>query len=231
MIGTYIITEVRSYRDALEEALRRSGRVEVVGSAAHPLEAASAIEALHPDVVLLDLPGAMGPRWVGEIRSLVPDASVIALGLGEAEHEIIAWAEAGVAGYLGREASLDELLSAIEDAGRGDAACSPHAAAILLRRISAGPSTPRPPWQRDRHITMREREILNLVGQGLSNQQIARRLFLALPTVKNHVHNILEKLEVHRRIDAVREIRRAGFVLRPELVAEGARPMLHAVHG
>jgi two-component system nitrate/nitrite response regulator NarL len=230
MTRIYIITEVRSYRDALEQALGRSGRVEVVGSAAHPVEAAGEIEALHPEVVLLDSAGPLGPQWAGELRSIVPDAGVIALGLGEAEHEVIAWAEAGVAGYLGREASLDELLSAIEGATRGEAACSPHAAAILLRRIAVGPSAPVPAWQRERHLTAREREILNLVGQGLSNQQIAGRLFLALSTVKNHVHNILEKLEVHRRIDAVREIRRAGFVSRRDPAATySERPALELI--
>src|SRR5205823_1604371 len=141
-------------------------------------------------------------------------AQVIILNLGEAEREVIAWAEAGVAGYLGKEASLDHLVMAIESAGRGEATCSARTSAILLRRIASGREAPKPAWHRERHLTTREQEVLRLVGQGLSNQQIARGLCLALSTVKNHVHNILEKLDVHRRVDAVREIRRAGFVLR-----------------
>src|SRR5437773_6658472 len=153
MTKIYIITEVRYYRDALEQALRRSGRVEVVGSAAHPVEAAAELGALDPEVVLIDFAGPLGPQWAGELRSIVPDAGVITLGLSEAEHEVIAWAEAGVAGYLGREASLDELLLAIEGAIRGEAACSPHAAAILLRRIAVGPPGPAPAWQSERHLT------------------------------------------------------------------------------
>jgi DNA-binding NarL/FixJ family response regulator len=147
---------------------------------------------------------------------------VIALGLAEAEQEVITWAEAGVAGYLGREASLAELVAAIERAARGEATCSARTSAILLRRIAAGPESPVPPWQSERHLTSRECEILQLVGQGLSNQQIARRLFIALSTVKNHMHNILEKLGVHRRTDALREIRRGGFVLGSEFVSEPA---------
>jgi DNA-binding NarL/FixJ family response regulator len=213
MVRVFIFSGVRSYRDALEQSLDDTGHVEVVGSAGHPLDAISELDWLKPDVTLLDLPGPEGPRGAAELRSLLPGTRVIALGLAEAEHEVIAWAEAGVAGYLGREASLAELVTAIEGAVLGEATCSARTSAILLRRIAAGPDAPVPAWKSERHLTSREREILQLAGQGLSNQQIARRLFIAVPTVKNHMHNILEKLGVHRRTDALREVRRGGFVL------------------
>ena len=213
MVKVYIITGVRPYRQALEQALGATGRLIVVGGTEHPAEASLELSLLMPEVVLLDHPGPDGPVWASELRSMTPGVRVIVFGLEEAEHEVIAWAEAGVAGYVGREADLAEVVGAIEGVMRGEAACRPQTASILLKRIAAGPERSASTWRPDRHLTAREREILHLVGQGLSNQQIARRLFIALPTVKNHVHNILEKLEVSRRNDAVREIRRGAFVL------------------
>jgi two-component system, NarL family, nitrate/nitrite response regulator NarL len=212
MVSGYIITAVRSYREALKRSLEDSGRVRIVGTAGHPFQAAQELQALAPEVALLDLPGPEGPLWVREIDRLKPGIRVIVLGLDEAEHELIAWAEAGVAGYVGREASFPELLETIEEAGRAEAPCRSRTTGVRLRRLSAGPQAGWLVRQPERYLTDRERQILHLIGQGLSNQQIARRLFIAVPTTKNHVHNILEKLQVHRRADAVREIRRAGFV-------------------
>jgi two-component system nitrate/nitrite response regulator NarL len=212
MVSAYIITEVRSYRDALERALVGTGRVQVVGAAEHPLPALSELESLQPNVALLDLPGPEGPVWVREIGLVAPATRVLALGLGDAEGEIVALAESGVAGYLGRDASLEDLIEAVEGVARNEAPCHPRTAAILLRRMAAGPAMPVSTWQCGRHLTDREREILQLIGEGLSNHQIARRLCIALATVKNHVHNILEKIGVHRRAEAVREVRRLGFV-------------------
>ena len=211
MIGVYVITENRCYRDGLEQALRLSGRVQVVGTAAHPADALPEVVTLRPGVALLDL-STDGPAWVWELGAAAPETRVLALGLGEAEQEVVAWAEAGVAGYVGREACLDELLEAIEGAVRGEAHCSGGMGAILLRRIVRGPFSQEPMFDRERRLTSREGEIVRLVAKGLSNQQIARSLCIALPTVKNHMHNILEKLGVHRRFDAVREIRRFGLV-------------------
>ena len=210
MIRIYIITEVRSYGEALGQALHGAGRVEVVGSSGHPMEALEDLVAMDVDVVLLDVPWPEGPLWAAEIRAVAPEVLVVVLGLAEAEHRMITWAQAGVAGYLGREASLEEFGEAIEGATRREPSFLPETATIRLRRIAAAADALSPACGQ-RSLTTREREILQLVGQGLSNQQIARRLYIALPTVKNHVHNILEKLGVHRRIDAVAEVRRGGF--------------------
>jgi DNA-binding NarL/FixJ family response regulator len=228
MIETYIVSEVRPYREALALALGRTGQIRVVGSAAHPADAVCDMATVHPDVVLLDLAGADGPDWAREIGAVSPQVRLIVLGLQEAEHDVIAWAEAGVSGYVGREAGLDNLIAAIEAVARGEAPCPGRATAMLLRRIAAGPQAAMAAWERGRLLTIREREIVRLMGQGLSNQQIARCLYIALPTVKNHVHNILEKLGVHRRSDAVQTVRQAGFVTRAEHVVD-IEPLLSAV--
>jgi two-component system nitrate/nitrite response regulator NarL len=236
MIRTYIVTACRPYREALEQALARTGRTVVVGSASHPAGAMHELLQLAPDVVLLDLADGEGPGWAWGLREAAPGARVIVVGVWEAEAAVLAWAQAGVAGYVGIDACLEDLVAAIEGVVRGEAACPPRAAAFLLRRIAGGPAggpsdeAGACPAIADRHLSARESEVLQLIGQGLSNQQIARHLFISLSTVKNHVHNILDKLGVHRRADAVREMRRAGLVVR---AGPGTRrlppPSLHEV--
>jgi DNA-binding NarL/FixJ family response regulator len=219
MIRVYIVTACRSYREALEQVLRRTGTMTVVGSACHPADALYELQQLAPDIVLLDLADGEGPGWARALTESAPEVRVIVVGIREAEADVLAWAEAGVAGYVGIEARLEDLVAAIEGVARGEAACSPRAAVFLLRRIAGGRALGQDDRVgdvvriADRHLSARESEILRLIGQELSNQQIARRLFISLSTVKNHVHNILRKLGVHRRADAVREMRRAGSVV------------------
>ncbi len=232
MIRVYVVTEVRSYREALVRVLDQTGRVEIVGSAGHPADAQCDLERIEADVALLDVPGAEGPTWARALGVAAPAVRLIVLGLGEAEDEVVAWAEAGIAGYVGREACLEELLAAIEGVMRGAAPCPASTVSLLLRRISAGPEWAVSNWAAERHLTAREREIVRLIAQGLSNQQIARHLHIALATVKNHVHNILEKLGVHGRLEAVREVRRGGFVRRPASIDDPRIvPGLRALHG
>ena len=140
------------------------------------------------------------------LRDARPDAHVVALGVPEDESEVIACAEAGAAGLVTLEGSLDDLEAMLESVGRGETLCSPRVAAALLRRVAA---------LADDHaasgharLTAREREIVQLVDRGLSNKEIARELQIELTTVKNHVHNILDKLHVRRRADAAARVRR-----------------------
>jgi DNA-binding NarL/FixJ family response regulator len=136
------------------------------------------------------------------MKRLVPGVPIVALGVPDVEGDVLACAEAGIAGYVTREASLEELVAVVRSAVQGELRCSPRIAAGLLRRLSAlsehGPSAPRV------RLTARQREIVRLIGQDLSNKEIAHRLGIEVATVKNHVHNLLEKLNVHRRTAAVR---------------------------
>ena len=215
MVRTYVVSELRLYRDAFVQALTDTGRVEVVGSASHPADALADLRGLAPQALLLDLPTPDGPWWAGELSAVLPGLRTLVLGLAEAETEVTMWAEAGVAGYLGREACLEEVVAAIEAAVRGELPCPIGAASILLHGTAGAAVRTRlgvPLRNRSPRLTCRECEILRLVGEGLSNEQIARRLFIALATVKNHVHNILDKLGVETRIEAVYTFRRAGLV-------------------
>ncbi len=130
----------------------------------------------------------------------------MALAVSEVESDVLAWAEAGVVGYVPREASLEDLVSTIEAVVRGELRCSPRIAATLFRRVTKLSANRRHTPQ-GIHLTPRELEILDLIDHGLSNKQIAGKLGIEVATVKNHVHNILEKLQVNRRGEAAARMR------------------------
>ena len=137
---------------------------------------------------------------------------VIVFGLSiDRESEIVACAEAGVAGLHLRTESFQHLVSMIDSAGNGRAHCSPEVSAVLLRRVYAYAAQPNPDATTE-VLTPREIEILALIEQGLTNQQIASRLSLTLNTVKNHVHNLLGKLGVASRAEAVTVYRATRYV-------------------
>jgi DNA-binding NarL/FixJ family response regulator len=119
---------------------------------------------------------------------------------------VLACAQAGIAGYVPREGTLDDLIAALHGAARGEAFCSPRIVAVLLRRI-ADLSIEWQPLAAAGRLTARELEIVDLIDRGLTNREIAEGLSIEVATVKNHVHNILEKLQIHRRHDAAARIR------------------------
>jgi two-component system nitrate/nitrite response regulator NarL len=199
MIRVFVVAAVRLYRDGLAATLPRRDGIEIVGTAESWTEGAADALALKPDVVLLDMALADGSSAIWEIVHAAEGIKVIALAVPENEREVIAYAEAGVSGYVARDESLDDLVAAVESAARGQVTCSPRIAAALLRRVTAL-SSPSPTTPGTR-LTRRETEIAALLDEGLSNKEIAQRLCIELPTVKNHVHNILEKLEVRSRFE------------------------------
>jgi DNA-binding NarL/FixJ family response regulator len=209
-VEIFVLVAVRLYRDGIVDAVGRDTRFRVVGSAAALDDARSQLTALGvaPDVALVDLGLAEGAGAARSLRDAWPEMSLVALGVREVDGDVVSLAEAGVAGLVSRDASLAELLDAVEAAARDEALCSPAVTAVLLRRVASlgGGSEPdeRPA------LTRREREIVSLIGKGLSNKEIAGSLRIELPTVKNHVHHILEKLQVHRRTDAVAAARARG---------------------
>jgi two-component system nitrate/nitrite response regulator NarL len=140
----------------------------------------------------------------------------VALGLAETTDDVIAWAEAGIAGYVPRTAAMADLVACLHDIVRGEQACSRRVAAGLLRRISAdarfSPIGRFSPDARSREpeLTAREEQIVLLLCAGLSNKEISRRLNIGLATTKSHVHNLLAKLELDRRGQVVRWSRERG---------------------
>jgi DNA-binding NarL/FixJ family response regulator len=199
MIRVVIACDIRLYREGLSLHLARQEQLGVVGTAATRDETHRLARELTPDVLLLDMamPGSL--EIVHELHDIAPATRVLALTIPEADGAVIACAEAGVAGFVTREATIADLIEAISSAARGEATMSPRAAAALLRRggaLAADRPAPTPPRG---ELTAREREIVELVALGLSNKAIAARLHVEIATVKNHVHNILDKLQVRRR--------------------------------
>jgi DNA-binding NarL/FixJ family response regulator len=202
----YVVADVRLYRDGLVQALGQAPGIDVAGAAASLAEALAGISARAPEAVLLDVSMPGSQDAVRGIAAAAPATRVVALSIADRESDVLAFAEAGVSGYVTRDAGLDELVAALEGAVRGDVVCSPSIAGALLRRVTTlaarvgdAPAA--------RMLTSRELEIVDLIGGGLSNKEIAGRLHIEVATVKNHVHNILEKLQVPRRGDAVAVVR------------------------
>jgi DNA-binding NarL/FixJ family response regulator len=208
-----LVADIRLYREGIESVLADREPVEVVGAARDADEAVELAAGLQPDIALVDVAMADAVAGVRAIRRAVPGVKILALTVAETEAEVLMCIEAGVSGYVTRESSVDDLVAAIQSAGRDEMLCSPRIAATLVRRVAAlaaGATRARP----EAVLTGRELEIVGLIDKGLSNKEIAARLLIEVPTVKNHVHNILEKLQVRRRADAAAALRARGALVR-----------------
>jgi len=206
VIRVLILTDIRLYHEGLTQVLARDPYVRVCGVAGDLHTALSLIDQRRPDVALVDLAMAGSLAAVRAIRLMDPASKIIALGVPDIEADLLACAEAGVAGYVSRAAGIDDLIATIQRAGRGELLCSPRVAAALRERLTSL-ADGQESLETEPHLTSREREILALVEQGLSNKDIARQLGIEVPTVKNHVHNVLDKLRVHRRGQAAARLR------------------------
>lgn len=200
-----IVTDIRLYREGLAHILRRERSVRAA-TAASAEEALARVAESEPSVALVDMAAEGALEIIRALAVAVPDLKIVALALPETEEEVIACAEAGISGFVSRDASLDDLVTAIDTAIRGEMICSPRVAASLLRRVRTL-AAERAAAPLDPHLTDREMQILRLIEHGLSNKEIAQRLCIEVPTVKHHVHNVLEKLGVRRRGEAVARMR------------------------
>jgi two-component system, NarL family, nitrate/nitrite response regulator NarL len=214
VIRLAIIAAVRLYRDGLARILADEHDVEVVLVTSDWRGAAAFAPEPQPYVILVDLPLAEARTALRGLAAARPSACLVALSVTEEDAELIWWAETGVAGYVTREHSLTDLVDVVRSVVRGEMPCSPRASATFLRRVGTL-AAERPAA---RHLTSRELEIVRLIEHGLSNKQIGHRLCIEVATVKNHVHNILEKLEVHTRSDAATLVRTGFRPVHEELV-------------
>ena len=203
VIRLLIVADIRLYQEGLAKILACEPRLEVVGTAADMSAAMRLVTACQVDVALVDMAMPQSLAAVRGVAVAAPHVKVVAVGVRDSEQDVVACAEAGVAGYVPRGASVADLVAVLECVGRGELLCSPSAAATLLRRVTALASGLGATGHPASSLTPREREIADLLEAGLSNKDIARRLGIEVATVKNHVHNLLEKLQVHRRAQAV----------------------------
>ena len=204
-----IVDDTRLSREALLSFLEGEPWIAALDTAG---DLAATIERLRdfcPDVVLLNMATVGSLGIVGAVVGAEGAARVVAIGVSGSEDEVIALAEAGVAGYLLRGASRADLAMTMQSLARGESLCPPQISAALLRRV-ASMAAERRSLAAGSHLTAREHQVLRLIDQGLSNRQIGQHLGIEVRTVKNHVHNILEKLHVHRRGEAAARMRAVG---------------------
>lgn len=205
-LGAVVVCGICFYREALAEFLNRGCRVAVVGTAEALDDALESIHRTSPDLVLVDVSQGDGWRLIRAIARKEPSRKIVALGVSEVESEVVASAEAGAVAYVSRRSSLEEAIDAFEAASLGEAICSPRMAGTLVRRVGVLAAA-RSLGDVRAQLTAREIEVLELVDRGLSNKEIGGSLSIEVATVKNHVHNILRKLDLHRRSQATAWLR------------------------
>lgn len=181
----------------------------VVGEASDGLEAIDQAEALHPDVILMDLvmPKLDGIEAIHRIKIKLPDVQILALTSFAADDKVFPAIKAGALGYLLKDSDPEDLITAIKNVQRGQPFLHPNIARKVLEELShptGNPPTPDP-------LTEREVEVLQLVGQGISNQEIAERLVISEATVRTHIGNILLKLHLANRVQAALYALRKGL--------------------
>lgn len=209
MVDVVVMGSVRVYRDAVAAALDRCADLQVVAVVGSSDEAVAWLRGHGADVLVADAATSAGIRAVEALSAVEPAAKVVALAGVDDRWGVIACAEAGVSCFVTCEGAVDDVAAAVSAVARGGSACSPTVAAALPRRVSTA--------ARRTGLTPREREILALIDDGLSNKEIAADLSIEVSTVKNHVHNILEKLGARRRSEAVARAR-TRFALHPVLL-------------
>ena len=222
MLRVLIAGDTLFYTEGLAILLGNDKRFAVVGVAHSADELLVAASRLEPQVVLMDLALPDGVESLRTLAVRAPSTRVVVLAVPEVEQEIVACAEAGAAGFVTRGSTLAELADTVRSVAQGEQPCSPRIAAALLHHVGALARKNEPPPRDAPPLTRREVQVLALIDEGLSNKQIAARLLIELPTVKNHVHHILDKLQVNRRSEAAARVRAAngGSIQRTALVRD-----------
>jgi len=201
-----IVSGIRLYREGLALVLAQQGDTGEVSTCEEPTVGLELARQFHPDIILLDMSASGSTSAARALARVAPNAKIIALAVRDCEPHVLACAEAGVVGYVPREGSVGDLVTAIRHAARDEALCSPVIAAGLMRHV-AMLSTHSGMHSSVRRLTAREREIADQIALGMSNRAVAAQLGIELCTVKNHVHNILEKLGVSQRGEIVAYLR------------------------
>lgn len=203
-VRVLLVSDVRLFREALVSWCQRQPTVRIVAAVGHRDAALAALRDHQPDIALIDMRMPDGSEVAHALAHAQPELKLVGLGLAETEGNVLAYAGAGFAGYVPRETPLDDLVDVLQGVARGEVRYSRRITATLLHRL-AGAASPVGPGRVQ--LTPRETEIVRLIDQGLSNREIARRLAIESATVKNHVHNLLEKLHVSRRGQAAARLR------------------------
>jgi len=202
------------FRTALRHLVEENGPVRVVGEAATGEGALALVREQAPDVVVMDIemPGLGGVEATRQIVAESPHTSVVVLTASDDADDVVSAIVAGACGYLLKNAAIDDLVAGIRAAAIGDALISPAIAGGLLAHVRARARPAEPPAAAATQLSARELDVLRLVAEGRDNADIARELFISPKTVKNHISNILMKLQMQNRIQAAVYAVRKGIV-------------------
>ena len=197
-IRVVVVAQVRLVSEGLASVLSKHERLDIVAAVTHGNEAAITCARLRPDIALLDSHAAAACAAVRELAGAA-STKLVALAVPD-DNVLLACTESGVSGFVPADASLDVLVETLEQTRRGELNCCPRVAGLMAQRLAALAEARERPHA-SRGLTARQAQIARLIGEGLSNKEIASQLSIELPTVKNHVHNILEKLELCSRTE------------------------------
>ncbi len=205
-IRVFILVSIRLYREGLCELLEQTRGLSVIGTASNHSDFEDQWANIDPDVLLLDVNISNGLEIARRVYSSDSQLKMVGLSVGAADDSIVSWAEAGISAFVTEDGSLQDVIDAIHNARTGRLPCNSAVVGKLVRRLAElGTVTKR--INRIDRLTEREQEILELVDQGFSNKEISHRLNIEVSTVKNHLHNLMEKLNVHRRERAAAYLR------------------------
>ena len=208
-----IVDDHDLFRTGLRNLLEEQG-IRIVGEAAAGHEAIRAVRELAPDVVVMDLnmPGMTGVEATRQVTAIAPLTRVLVLTISDHDSDVLDAILAGACGYLMKDASIEELMAGIRAAAIGESLISSHIAGKVLQRVRATSSQPEMAETIRTELSDREIEVLKLIANGKDNAMIAGELHISPKTVKNHISNILMKLQIENRIQAAVYAVRSGIV-------------------
>ena len=208
-----IVDDHDLFRTGLRNLLEEQG-VNIVGEAAAGTEAVRIVRELAPDVVVMDLnmPGMNGVEATRHITSAAPLTRVVVLTISDQDEDVLDAILAGACGYLLKDSSIQDLITGIQAAAVGESLISPHIAAKVLQQVRSTSAVPQIAETIRSELSEREIDVLKLIANGKDNAQIAGELHISPKTVKNHISNILMKLQIENRIQAAVYAVRSGIV-------------------